>query len=151
MEQTTIISAEEKPIRANGFIKTFGILGIISYVCFFVIGIVLAYYSFLLGLLGGIFYEAFSGKDAGISVDLLMTLPFANVAIFFALSLVGLILLLRMRFTGFYIFVITQLIGIVLTIYLISIFEAFWLFGALFLAMFIFFPAMFATHVGKYR
>jgi hypothetical protein len=140
-----------KSLNANAFIKTFCTLGFIFYSVFLVVGVIIGFYAFIFGLFGSILVEALSPFNLGIDLDMLLVLPFLNVVAFYALSLVGLIMLLRSKFRGFYIFVITQFIGIILLIYLIYIFVAFWLIGAIFIIMFFFFAGMFCTQIGKYR
>jgi|WetSurMetagenome_2_1015567.scaffolds.fasta_scaffold557062_1 hypothetical protein len=140
-----------KSLKANAFIKTFCTLGFIFYSAFLVVGAIVCFYAIFMGLFGAIFMGIFTNTDIGLNMDLLIILPFLNIAIFYALSLMGLIMLLRNKFKGFYIFIITQFIGVALNIYLIYIFEAFWLFGALLIIIFTFFAGMFSTQIGKYR
>jgi hypothetical protein len=148
MERTTDIPAP--PAKGKKFALIVGILGIVLYSVWMVISFILLFYTFVLSLFADIL-SSIAGSGINIDLDLLQKLPVVFIAVFYLLSLLGLIFLLTRRWIGFWIFVIAQFIGTALAAYLVFVFVGFWFYGTPTIMMFTFFSAMFASHVKFYR
>jgi len=152
MNEPVLLQDNNTPVKkANKFIRTFCILGIVFYGIMMVIGVILSFYGFILGLLGGIFLNIIRPDSFNFDPKYLILLPLLNLALFFALSLVGLIMLLTNRFRGYMIFTITQAVGVLLIVYFMYLHPAIFVFGFLFILLVTFFTGMFSTHIRKYR